>query len=237
MRFQNEFGNHESRHSGFVSLHSWPFEQSKVIGQISGVEPPLPREPWSLKSRTLAGRNGTTWKTSGLPGRSMSTEPMGAGPVAGVLPTGLTGKGSRASLAASGVERVRGGGAGGRVVRISQQLWRPLLTGQPCPGSTELSTHTAHVPCAPKASGTPTLPGWKQLQKLCQLHSDALPAWALGPAVLTHSRFKSSCASFLGQYTEMPFHGSPVSAELEQCKIYTDSISHVQGEIDMYLHF
>lgn len=58
------------------------------------------------------------------------------------------------------------------MVRISQQLWRPLLSGQPCPGSTELSTNTAHVPCAPKASRIPTFPGWKQLQKLCQLHSD-----------------------------------------------------------------
>lgn len=93
-----------------------------------------------------------------------------------------------------------------------------------------------HVLCAPKASGTHILPGGKQLHTLCQRHS--LPTWALGPAVLTHSRFKYKCASFLGQYTEKPFHGSPVSAKSEQCKIYTDShLLQVQGKIYMYLHY
>lgn len=66
-----------------------------------------------------------------------------------------------------------------------------------------------HCTCAVCSEGQRNahIPGWKQLQKLCQLHSDVPPAWALGPAVLTDSTFKSSCASFLGQYTEMPFHG------------------------------
>lgn len=71
-------------------------------------------------------------------------------------------------------------GGGDRVVGISHQLGSPLLTGQPCPGSMELSTHTAYVLCAPKASGTPTLPGWKQLQKLCQFHSPFAPYLGTG---------------------------------------------------------
>lgn len=44
-------------------------------------------------------------------------------------------------------------GGGDRVVGISHQLRSPLLTGQPCSGSMELSTHTTYVLCAVCSKG------------------------------------------------------------------------------------
>lgn len=147
----------------------------------------------------------------------------GAGTLAEALPlhAGLTGKGSRVALLHQ--ERRGWGWQGSH--SFTPQLWRPLLTGEPCPGSMELSTHT-HITCAlcflRPAEHPHSLAG-----SSCRSHvnftAHMLPTWALGPAVLTQFRFKYNCASFLGQYTEMPFHGSPVSIKSEQCKIYTDS--------------
>lgn len=79
-------------------------------------------------------------------------------------------------------------GGGDRVVGISHQLRSPLLTGQPCPGSMELSTHTAYVLCAVCSKGqrnthTPWL--GSSCRSCVNFTAHLLPTWALGPAVLT----------------------------------------------------